>query len=239
MRLPAHASATIKTSSQVRAVPGVRAAGTINRFPLHDGTLTTAVVVDGDPPPPPGLAPTADYRIASAGYFRAMGISVLAGRDFTSTDNTDSTAQLVAIVNETAARTLLHATNPVGKRVGLGGSNRPLFTVVGVVRDVHDASSPRRSHARADLPAVAATGAAERRAVIVVHHDGHSRADRGHVRAPHRAPRSTTRVPTVRRPDHRGRCSDKASVGDRFPMVLLCGLLPFSRCCSRPSARTE
>jgi len=202
---------------QVRAIPGVRAAGTINRFPLHDGTLTTAVVVEGDPPSPPGLAPTADYRIASAGYFQAMGISVLAGRDFAATDYTDSTARLVAIVNETAARTLLHSTNAVGKRVGLGGSNRPLFTVVGVVRDVHDASL--RDAPRAQI-FLSAQQAPQSGGNLVVYHDGAAAPILAAVR---RIVRSIDNTVPLFDVQTIGQVLDKASVGDRFTMVVLTG----------------
>src|SRR5262249_23987220 len=112
--------------------------GFITRFPLHEGNLTTSVVVEGDPAPAPGMAPSADYRVAGTGYFNTMGIPVLAGREFATTDNADSAAMPVAIVNETAAKTILHSANPVGRRVSLGGGR--LLTIIGVVRDVHDAS---------------------------------------------------------------------------------------------------
>ena len=202
---------------QVRAIPGVRAAGTINRFPLHDGTLTTAVVVEGDPPPPPGLAPTADYRIAGGGYFQAMGISVLAGRDFAATDNTDSTAQPVAIVNETAARTLLHSANPVGKRVGLGGSVRPLFTIIGVVRDVHDASL--RDAPRAQI-FLSAQQAPQSGGNLVVYHDGTAAPI---VAAVRRIVRSIDNTVPLFDVQTIGEVLDKNSVGDRFTMVVLAG----------------
>src|SRR5262249_20383443 len=75
----------------------------------------------------------------SIGYFKAMGLSILTGRDFDATDNSDSTAHPVVIVNETAAKTIFHTANPVGKRVQLGG-NGPFIAVIGVVRDVRGAT---------------------------------------------------------------------------------------------------
>ena len=202
---------------QVRAIPGVRGAGTINRFPLHDGTLTTAVMVEGDPAPPPGLAPTADYRVASAGYFPAMGISLLAGRDFAATDNTDSTSQLVVIVNETAAKTILHSVNPVGKRVGLGGNDRQLFTIVGVVRDVRDASL--REPARPQI-FLSAQQAPQSGANLVVDHEGAAAPIVASVR---RVVQSIDNAVPVFDVQTIGDVLAKASVSDRFTMVVLAG----------------
>jgi predicted permease len=202
---------------QIRALPGVRDAGTINRFPLHDGTLTTAVVVEGDPPPAPGLAPSADYRVVSVGYFRAMGIPLLAGRDFAATDKADSTAQLVAIVNETATKTILHAANPVGKRVGLGGNNQPLLTIVGVVRDVRGASL--REPPRAQI-FVSAQQAPQGGANLVVHYDGAAASVVSEVR---RIVRSIDNAVPLFDVQTIGEVLDKASVGDRFTMTVLAG----------------
>jgi putative ABC transport system permease protein len=55
-------------------------------------------------------------------------------------DTADSTAQLVAIVNRTAAVKFFGTVNAVGKRLRFGGPERPLFTVVGVVGDVRQIS---------------------------------------------------------------------------------------------------
>ena len=200
---------------QVRALPGVRAAGTINRFPLHDGMVTTAVIVEGDPAPPPGLAPTADYRIASVGYFRAMGISMAAGRDFAATDNTDSTAHLVVIVNETAARTILHSPNPIGRRVGLGGNARPLFTIVGVVRDVHDPSLREAPRPQVFLSAQQAPQSGGN---LVIYYEGTSTPIVAQVR---RLVQSIDNGVPLFDVQTIGDVLDKASVSDRFTTVVL------------------
>jgi predicted permease len=56
------------------------------------------------------------------------------GRGLTAADHAD--APLVALVNETMARTLWPGADPLGRRFRLGGDERPWTTVVGVVRDV-------------------------------------------------------------------------------------------------------
>jgi putative ABC transport system permease protein len=76
------------------------------------------------------------FNRAGPGYFRTMGTSFVAGRDFDEHDNL--TAPKVAIVNEEFARTVFHGKNPVGHMFRREESaNKPdsLFLVVGLVRN--------------------------------------------------------------------------------------------------------
>ena len=76
----------------------------------------------------------ANYNEIGPGYFRAMGIRLLAGREFTRSDNLGGPR--VAIVNEAFARKFNLGTNAVGKRIGTGGPNDKLDTeIVGLVKD--------------------------------------------------------------------------------------------------------
>lgn len=125
---------------QTRALPGVRSAALVSRFPLHDGPLTSDALVEGAPYTVGDQPPAVQYRMASAGYFATMGIPVLAGREFLPSDNADSSSRLVAVVNRTAAIRLFATQNPLGKRLRLGSADSPLFTVVGVVGDIHELS---------------------------------------------------------------------------------------------------
>jgi putative ABC transport system permease protein len=82
---------------------------------------------------PAGVSLPIDWRIASPGYFRLMGIPLLAGRDFTEQDAPGATD--VIVVSQAAARKFWGSENPIGKML-----HRPTltssFTVVGVVGDV-------------------------------------------------------------------------------------------------------
>ena len=122
------------------ALPGVRSAALVSRFPLHDGPLTSAVMVEGAAYAEGDQLPSAQYRLASAGYFRTMGIPVMTGREFLPTDKADSTSQLVVVINRTAATRFFGTPNAVGKRLRFGRPPQPFFTVVGVVGDIHDLS---------------------------------------------------------------------------------------------------
>jgi MacB-like protein len=71
----------------------------------------------------------------SDGYLATMGIPLLRGRAFDRDDREGS--QLVAIINENAARKYFPNEDPVGKRIKLGGSaNAPWLTIVGVAGNI-------------------------------------------------------------------------------------------------------
>jgi putative ABC transport system permease protein len=122
------------------AIPGAQSVGFVSRFPLHDGHLTSSVLAEGAPYVAGDQLPSTEYRLASAAYFETMGIPILAGREFQSGDAADSTSLAVAVINRAASVRFFGTSNAVGKRMRLGGAQRPFITVVGVVGDVHDMS---------------------------------------------------------------------------------------------------
>ena len=81
----------------------------------------------------------------SPGYFKTMGIHVIAGRDFSPTDMRGT--QQAAIISENLARYYFPGQNPIGRRVGLQRQLSLPTEIVGVVRDVRfegiAADSPR------------------------------------------------------------------------------------------------
>jgi len=93
-----------------------------------------------------GHYPTAFVRIVSNGYFKAMGIPVLAGRDFTEHDAAHS--EQVIILNDTLARKLWPGQNPIGQMVTQDGGRR----VVGVVGDVRHLKVEEESGSEMYLP---------------------------------------------------------------------------------------
>jgi predicted permease len=72
-------------------------------------------------------------NIVSPGHLEALGVHLLAGRDFTHLDTSDRPQ--VAIVNETLARLVFPGADPIGKRLRIGGPDAPVREVVGVARD--------------------------------------------------------------------------------------------------------
>jgi predicted permease len=77
-----------------------------------------------------GTEPVAFVRVVTEGYPRAMGMRVLAGRDFSPQDGPSSAG--VVMVNETMARSLWPGKDPIGKIVQADTDR----VVVGVVGDV-------------------------------------------------------------------------------------------------------
>jgi putative ABC transport system permease protein len=79
-----------------------------------------------------------EFRRAVHNYFPAMGIPILRGRGFTDQDG--PAAPRVIVINQTMARKLFGAADPVGKRIHLGTATGPAapppVTVIGVIGDV-------------------------------------------------------------------------------------------------------
>jgi predicted permease len=68
------------------------------------------------------------------GYFKTVGQSLIAGRDFADSD--DEHAQKVAIINEAMAKYYFGDANPIGRRIGYGpGAPSANTEIVGVVKD--------------------------------------------------------------------------------------------------------
>ncbi len=125
-----------RVADRVAALPGVRAVGAVNALPLTGFASGTTFVVEGRPAESADQHPTALLRAATPGYFSAMGIRLLSGREFAASD-THQAAQAI-VVNETLARRFWQDGNPVGARLTLDQLNNGLpAAVVGVVGNVN------------------------------------------------------------------------------------------------------
>jgi putative ABC transport system permease protein len=137
--------------ARLRAVPGVQRVGGMDAFPLEiegpsNGTFLILQRPDEvsslqdlqDLARQPARSGNAEFRVASAGYFGAMGIPLIRGRLFDERDAPE--APHVALVSASLAGTRWPGEDPIGKLIFFGnmdGDPRP-FTIVGVVGDVHD-----------------------------------------------------------------------------------------------------
>jgi putative ABC transport system permease protein len=120
---------------EIRALPGVSAAATAATLPSGGDNFASAVLPEGQPEPAPGREARAGFQVVSPGYFEAMGIPLISGRDFTSADGPNAPA--VVIVNQRLARESWPGEDPLGKRLLLGNPGGRLgMTVVGVAGDV-------------------------------------------------------------------------------------------------------
>jgi len=129
-----HAESVREMLDRIRALPGVVAAGSVGILPM-EGTNSGTWYYRADRPEPEANArPGGDVSIITPGYFEAMRIPMIRGRAFNVEDRAGSPQ--VAILNETAARMLSPGENPIGERVKVWWSNRPVVEVVGVVADI-------------------------------------------------------------------------------------------------------
>ena len=130
---------------RLEALPGVRAVGAVMGVPLVGINFEISFKVEGRPPVPPSDEPSMQIRVASPGYFSAIGIPLKHGRFFTDDDRPGDPQ--VVVITESAAKQFLPNEDPIGKVITLGwgktgrnGVRRAAGgRIVGIVGDVKDA----------------------------------------------------------------------------------------------------
>lgn len=128
-----------RAADRLARLPGVAAVGAASILPLSRLNARTDFTIAGKAPASPAEAPAAQNRWVSPGYFRALGIPIVAGREFTERDRAG--APWVAVVDRALARRYWGDEDPIGAHLRIDdGANRPRdLEVVGVVGDVkHD-----------------------------------------------------------------------------------------------------
>lgn len=124
---------------RLRSIPGVSASTACSNLPLSGRNTGQAFTVEGQPPPPSGVNHIGNLRVITPGYFAAMQIPLLAGRDFTTADNTSSGK--VIIIDAALARQHFGSTNPIGQRIRWDRDDpQSSREIVGVAADVKHSS---------------------------------------------------------------------------------------------------
>jgi putative ABC transport system permease protein len=114
----------------VAAVPGVEAVAASNRLPVKNRGGDVYVYAAERPPVTEGELRTALVRTVTPGYFEAMRIPLLAGREFVRSDDRD--APRVVIVDESVAERYFPGENPLGRGLVVDvGTDEP-WEIVGV-----------------------------------------------------------------------------------------------------------
>jgi len=161
---------------RLRNSPGINAVGLTDNLPFADGGNVDGIIVEGQAPPEGvqvSQAEQAEVVSVAPGTFAALGIPLLQGRDFQTSDHIKS--PLVAIIDEPLARRYWPAGDAIGRRIQTTG-NRQWLTIVGIVSGVKHTSlmeekrphiyfalgqypAPRASFVvRTDGPPLSATG---------------------------------------------------------------------------------
>jgi putative ABC transport system permease protein len=136
---------------QVRAIPGVQAAGTIRDLPVNpiqrDGNFqieNRRDLNDAD----------ARYLIVTPGYLEALRIPLLRGRTFTSADS--ERAAPAAIISAELARVYFPGSDPIGQRIWFNSFDDPnqprWLTIVGIADDVRQGGLTARLRPQAYVP---------------------------------------------------------------------------------------
>ena len=128
---PAWGQLHLDFMNRLRALPGVTDVGVVNNLPLDEGTgggrfVTDAMTDDGG-----GVI--LDQNFTGGDYFRAMGIGLRAGRNFTEAEAVTPNSNV--IISKSAAEKLWPGGNALGQRIRRPRTTQ-WFTVVGIVNDV-------------------------------------------------------------------------------------------------------
>ncbi|HEY2941532.1 MAG TPA: ABC transporter permease [Vicinamibacteria bacterium] len=119
---------------RVEALPGVKAASTIQFLPLTGMNCGTGFWLEGQARGDVSHASTTECSLVSRGYFAAMGIPIVDGRPFDRRDRMGGPR--VVIVNQSFARQYFPGGRALGRRILVAWSDEVLAEIVGVVGDV-------------------------------------------------------------------------------------------------------
>jgi predicted permease len=134
-----------RIQEELAAEPGVASASAAEVALLTDSNSSSTVRVEGYEAKE-GEDMNPNFNYVAPGFFGALGIPLVAGRDLADTDALG--APRVAVVNEVFARYFFKDANPIGRRFGLRRTEKDNdIEIVGVVRD-GKASSMREEHRR-------------------------------------------------------------------------------------------
>ena len=130
---PAWGQLHLEFMDRLRGLPGVTTVGVVNNLPLDEGTgggrwFTDAMTDESGGTP-------LDQNFTGGDYFKAMGIDLLRGRPFLTTEAVTPNSNI--ILSRSAAEKMWPGQDPVGQRLRRRlGDQMLAFTVVGVVEDV-------------------------------------------------------------------------------------------------------
>jgi predicted permease len=117
---------------QVRALPGVRAAGAIHGLPLDGNRSLATVLPEGWVPTDAAEPPRVAFHSVLPGFFGALGIPLIAGRDVAESDRAGPP---VVVVSAALARRFWPGESALGRRLRFGDESAPWITIVGVAGD--------------------------------------------------------------------------------------------------------
>ncbi len=125
-----------RVTAGVSRLPGVDHAAYISTLPFTSQGNSIYFAIEGAVPPKPGEPTDALYRVGTAGYLSTIGARLIDGRLIDERDVAG--APPAVVINETMKRRYWPVESPLGHQMHFGSRNAPLFTIVGVVRDIKE-----------------------------------------------------------------------------------------------------
>jgi putative ABC transport system permease protein len=136
---------------ELRAIPGVTAAGGVTSLPTAVRSNGGYWIQGGPGPEVLGMkSPQALFNVVTPDYFRTLQVPVLRGRDFNDGDRLES--PFVAVINEQLARDAFPGVDPIGRTIRCGLDTLEPMTIVGIVKDVRTRGPNRPVQAELFMP---------------------------------------------------------------------------------------
>ena len=141
----------------LRSLPGVESAAAGNSLPVIGGPRGgTGIHILGTPDVPANDRPNVVVRVVTPGFFRALRIPVLQGREFAEADDSNPTPGFV--VNDAFAQAYLAGRDPLRTLVSVDMQNEnphlPILGVVGSVSEgsIRDGAKPTVFYSHRQMP---------------------------------------------------------------------------------------
>jgi putative ABC transport system permease protein len=134
---------------EVRALPGVLAAGATMAPPGHTGS-DGSYWIDHLPAALDVSAPQAVFSVVSPATFATLGIALQRGRDFNDGDSYD--APFTAVINAALARQAFPNQDPIGHSIYCGLDSMNSMKIVGIVGDVRQSGPAREPSPEIYMP---------------------------------------------------------------------------------------
>lgn len=119
---------------RVTQLPGVQSIGLINLLPMQEWGYNSEIKVEGLPKFVNNTAWSIEIRFVSPGYFHALNIPLVRGRDFS--ENDLGRIERFALINRKFAEMISQYEDPLGRHIVLSDDPKAAVAIVGVVGNV-------------------------------------------------------------------------------------------------------
>jgi putative ABC transport system permease protein len=104
-----------RIASRLQSLPGIRDVAFADTLPTEGTPIGRLFQIAGQPAAAYGSRPVAGFKVVSPSYFRALSLSLIAGRVLSDSDR--GGAPLRVVINRTMARTYFQGVDPIGQRL--------------------------------------------------------------------------------------------------------------------------